>query len=138
MYLLPDSGFNSPASLNNEILLGTISDSSLSNTQEDVSVSLSSNPSLSAGTRYWITLTGTVPGQEQIQGTVQWETTANIGGTGVSSEYFSDNSSGITANAPNGGEFEMQVGLSSAPEPDTVLLFGAGLASFGLVRRRVR
>lgn len=127
VYPLPDSGANSPGGLNDEMLLGTIDDSILSSTQfEDVSVNLSSNFSLSDGTRYRITLSGTVPEQEQIQGTVRWETTINIGGTAVSSEYFSDNAS---------GEFEMQISVGSTPEPGTVLLLTAGLASFGLVRR---
>jgi hypothetical protein len=97
--------------------LGTISDSTLSTVPAVIAVSLTSNPVLASGTRYWIGLSS--------NGTGVFQYSTDTSGTGVSTEFFK-NSNGVFPNTD--GAYQMEVALgSSAPEPSVFALTIAGL-----------
>ena len=108
--------------------LGTINDSDLSSTPADISVSLTSNPVLAPGTRYWIQLF--------TDGSGIWQWSDDISGVGVSGEYFA-NMNGVFSNSDS--PYQMQVALAgSAPEPSTFapMLGGLGILLAFAVRMR--
>jgi hypothetical protein len=108
--------------------LGTISDSGLATTPAAITVSLTSNPVLASGTRYWIGLSSV--------GSGIWQWSADTSGTGVSGEFFA-NSNGVFANTDNPYQMEVQLG-SSVPEPSMFAPMLAGLSivlAFALRRK---
>ena len=100
--------------------LGTVSDSSLTAAVSLFDVALGANPTLSAGTRYWLGLSGTTTGN--------WAWTTDTSGIGVDGEYFS-NMTGVHPNNPDGGYQMMDVEVSGVPEPSTISLLAIMLAS---------
>jgi hypothetical protein len=110
--------------------LGTINDSSLSGSAGLIDLSLIANPSLAAGTRYWIGLVGS-------NTTALWYWTDDTSGIGVDGEFFG-NANGVFPNNPDGG-YQMQVTVGAVPEPSSLALSAGALAALALlVRRRVR
>ena len=105
--------------------LGTISDNAISSSGGIYSVSLTSNPVLSANTRYWIGLS------ETGAGTARWNWSYDTSGVGVANEYAS--SSGYTY--PNsGGPYQMAITV--VPEPSEYAAYaGLALVAFGAWRR---
>ena len=108
------------------VSLGTIADSSLSTTPGLFPVTLSSNPTLSSNTRYWIGLS--------TSGTGKWEWSSNLSGTGVSGEYFYNYNLETLSNSSQGFAYQMQVVMdpSSVPEPSTLLSGASGLIALGI------
>jgi hypothetical protein len=112
--------------------LGTINDSSLSGSVSLIDLSLIANPSLTAGTRYWIGLVGS-------NTTALWYWTLDTSGIGVEGGYFA-NQSGVHPNDPDGGyQMQVTVGEGAVPEPSSLALSAGAFAALALlVRRRVR
>jgi hypothetical protein len=117
--------------------LATVNDSALPSTPTIEAITLGSNPSLTAGTRYWIGIS------TSNASSIEWSYEGKTGGgIGVSGEYWERGTS-VAANspAPSREAYQMQLTTdagSSAPEPSSALLItgGAGLIWwFG--RRRV-
>jgi hypothetical protein len=107
--------------------LGSLADSSLTNTPSIFDLALSSGLALAADTRYWIGLSGAT--------TTAWAWSTDVSGVGVESEFFA-NASGVYADDPN-GPYQMSVAVAPLPEPSSFLLLAAGLGFLGLVRQRV-
>ena len=109
--------------------LGTISDASLTGALSVVNLPLSSNPSLSSGTRYWIGLS--------TAGSASWSYTMDTSGVGVNGEFF-QNQHGTFPNNPGGG-YQMEVILgASVPEPSPFVPGTLALAALGVFARRRR
>jgi len=107
--------------------LGTVDDSTLTGSYNLVTVILTANPDLSAGTRYWIGLSSDATG-------ARWDYTTDTSGIGVAGEYYS-NSSGTSPNVDGGG-YQMEVEVTSTPEPSTFLFGASMLATLAMLRRR--
>jgi hypothetical protein len=99
--------------------LGTISDSGLTTTPAAITVSLTSNPVLASGTRYWIGLSSV--------GSGIWQWSADTSGTGVSGEFFANHAGVFPNNTDNPYQMEVQLG-SSVPEPSMFAPMVAGLS----------
>ncbi len=127
--------------------LATIADSSLTTNAAIYAESLSANPALSAGTRYWIALNGAAV---SANGPL-WETASSVSGTGVSGEFVASgdypytNTFGAFADSSLDRPYVMQVTAGSdappsAPEPASLWLCMGGLGGLliGVRRHRVR
>jgi hypothetical protein len=130
-------------SLTNDINLGTISDSSLSTTASNITIS--AYAALTAGT-YWIAL---VDSSETYNGginssssnAVWWRTGDLIGldlGNNINNTTAGLYNSHVAANGSvltsvTGNSYEMQI---NTPEPASLALLGAGMMGLGVVRRR--
>ncbi len=111
--------------------IGTVSDSSLTETASVWTVSLVSPRSLAAGSRCWVGLS------TDNGASVQWSYASSDAGTGVAGEYFS-NSNGTYANAGN-GPYQMSVSVTAVPEPSTCVMALTALAcGTASMRRRLR
>ena len=98
--------------------LGTISDSGLTSAPAVITLSLTSNPVLASGTRYWIGLSSV--------GSGIWQFSADTSGTGVSGQFFA-NANGVFPNTES--PYQMEVALGSAvPEPSMFAPMVAGLS----------
>lgn len=108
--------------------VGSVSDSALSIAPAVYNIALIAYPPLAADTRYWIGLSGTT--------TANWFYIADSSGIGVTGELFS-NQMGIFTN--DNGPYQVSVteGVSSAPEPSSLVLIavGAGLLAVARLRR---
>ncbi|MGB7758780.1 MAG: choice-of-anchor R domain-containing protein [Bryobacteraceae bacterium] len=107
-------------------VLETFDDSTLRGGFQLVTLVLAANPGLSAETRYWIGVFG-----ETADG---WAYTTDTSGTGVAGEYYSN--SGGTSQNEDGGGFQMEVGITPAPEPST--FFASMLFALAMFRRATR
>lgn len=124
--LYSDSG-TTPGSLIS--VLGTFDDSILTGSPDLITVTLTANPELSAGTRYWIGLSSDAT-------EAGWDWTFDTSGAGVDSEYYSN----TFGTSPNDGDsayqMEVEVTGSSAPEPSTFFFGASVLAALALFRGR--
>jgi hypothetical protein len=110
--LLANSSNNPGAMLTT---IGTLSDSSLSSSLANYTLTLATPYSLAANTRYWIELVSAGSSAE-------WAWSYDQSGPGVANQYLS-NTFGTFANSGS-APYQMQV-VTAAPEP-------AGLASIGI------
>jgi hypothetical protein len=110
-------------------VLGSVKDSSLSETPGLYAIPLTAYPGLTDDTVYWIGLSGTT--------SAEWYYDDDTSGTGVEGEFFS-NQTGVYADDFGPYQMEITEGLAAAPEPSTGLLtaLGAGLVAVGWRRRR--
>lgn len=105
--------------------LGTISDNAISSSGGIYSVSLTSNPVLSANTRYWIGLS------ETGAGTACWKWSQDTSGVGVANENFSSGGGTFPNSA---GPYQMAITV--VPEPSEYAAYaGLALVAFGAWRR---
>jgi hypothetical protein len=105
--------------------LDTLPDSSLGSPLALFNFSLTAQPPLTAGTRYWIGLSGAT--------SADWGWSDDISGIGVGSEFVS-NASGTYAN-DSSGPYQMSVTVSpieSSPEPSSGILLAVGVGLLGL------
>jgi hypothetical protein len=119
--------------------LATILDSALGSSPADFAVTLATQPTLLAGTRYWIGLTATTDASA-------WGWASNNSGTDVNTELHQDfgnifcNSSFAGCSHPVSPEpYIMQVAVDTTipvPEPATAALIGVGMLGLGILRRR--
>jgi hypothetical protein len=119
--------------------LATILDSALGSSPADFAVTLAVQPTLLAGTRYWIGLTATTS-----SGAWSWST--DNSGTDVNTELHQDFGN-IFCNSAFAGcshvvspePYIMQVAVDTTipvPEPATAALIGVGMLGLGILRRR--
>jgi hypothetical protein len=125
--LFSNTAANAPGSSLNKI--GTIADSSLTTSASVVDLPLTTPILLSAGTRYWIVLSGTT-------GSGNWFYTTVNSGTGVANEYnyFQGASSANTVFTP----YQMQINVTAVPEPASFVLLLAGVVGIAAAIRLVR
>ena len=110
--------------------IGTVSDASLSGTASVWSVSLGSPLSLAAGTRYWVGLS------TSDNANAQWSYASSSAGTGVTGEYFSNNTG--TFSTVGNGPYQMKVSVVVVPEPSLPVMALIGLACGSVAIRRRR
>lgn len=115
---------NSPGSVLTTI--GTLSDSLLSSTLSNYTVTLATPFSLAANSRYWIQLASN-------GSSANWAWSLDISGTGVAGEYIA-NGNGVFANASE-GPYQMQI-LTSAPEPSSFGILSLGLVGIVFIIRK--
>ena len=121
--LYADSGNNPGGAL---VSIGTLMDSSLTNSQANYDLTLTTPYTLAANTRYWIGLTGNNNGSS-----AEWDWTMDQSGTGVAGEFHSSKTLGTFA---NGWPYQMEVSgrasqLNPVPEPSSVILLITMLGS---------
>ena len=137
----PSTSSGKLATLTNYTVLGTIQDSSLS--QTSALVTLNTDVSLSAGS-YWIgTQTPLLPGNTNpttgTYGSAQWWWTQSGASVPVTNNFNSVGNVGPLAvgGASNPGAYELIVNTSvPTPEPATIAILGGALAGLGYVRRK--
>jgi hypothetical protein len=106
--------------------LGTLNDSDLSSALATYTVTLISNPTVNAGVRYWIGLSGTT--------SADWSWSSDGTGPGVANEFFA-NADGVFLNNPN-GPYQMDLTTDAVPEPASAAFVVLGLAAAYFVSRR--
>jgi len=111
--------------------IGTIQDTGLAGTPTPFGVSLTSNPLLAAGTRYWIGLTSSTT-------SAICSYSIDSSGAGVANEFYSQSAGSSSPNSTGPLLMEVDMTPSAVPEPATFLFGATALASMALYRRRVR
>lgn len=108
-------------------VLGSVKDSSLSETPSLYDILLTADTELTNDTVYWIGLSGTT--------SAEWYYDDDTGGIGVQGESFA-NQTGVYSDDYGPYQMEVTEGITSAPEPSTGLLtlLGAGLVALGCWR----
>jgi hypothetical protein len=98
---------------------------------DGTSCALTATPTLTAGTRYWIGVTGTPDPNGLVMSWVQAD-------PGVADGEFNDIGGTISSNGPGAPPFLLEVSgtPSAAPEPATLISLMIGLAGLGFVRLR--
>jgi hypothetical protein len=106
--------------------IGTLSDSALSSTLANFTLTLTNPFSLTANTRYWIQLSSN-------NSSAAWAWSNVITGPGVARESFA-NVNGVFQNAAD-APYQMQV-TTATPEPSTYAFMGLGLVGLAIWRKR--
>ncbi len=105
-------------------VLGSVEDSTLSDTPTIYDITLTLDPLLTDDTRYWIGVSGTT--------SAQWSYDFDGSGIGVAGEFFA-NQIGVFSNVNDPYQMSVTEGVSTVPEPSSRLLVGIGAVFLALL-----